>query len=68
MIRKAILYLIFTSLILANGKPTPVDNEIMELGLNYQFDEASQLLKSHYKNTNDLKYNYLSLNIEGPHM
>ena len=64
MIRKAILYFLFTSLILANGKPTPVDNEIMELGLNYQFDKANQLLKSHYKNTNDLKYNYLYLNIE----
>jgi hypothetical protein len=64
MIRKTILYFIFTSLILANGKPTPVDNEIMELGLNYQFDKANQLLKSHYKNTDDLKYNYLYLNIE----
>ena len=64
MIKKAIIYFLFTSLIIANGKPTPVDNEIMELGLNYEFDKASKLLKSHSENMDELKYHYLFLNIE----
>ena len=64
MLKKVIVYFIFTSLILANGKPTTVDNEIMELGLNYEFDQASNLLKSQSENMDELKYHYLFLNIE----
>ncbi len=64
MLKKALIYFVFTSLIIANGKPTPMDNEIMELGLNYQFDQATNLLKSQSDNMDELKYHYLFLNIE----
>ena len=64
MLKKIIIYLIFSSIILANGKPTAVDKEIIELSLNYQFEKADMLLEQTFNGSKNLKYHYLYLNIE----
>ena len=62
---KTILYLlIFSSVALANGKPTAIDQKIMNLGLNFEFEEADRLLKEQIVNSESLKNHFLYLNIE----
>jgi len=59
-----LLFIILSSFIYANGKPTLVDKEIMELSLNYNFEDADRLLNQNYNGTKSLKYHYLYLNVE----
>ncbi len=62
---KYILIILFTSsIIAANGKPTMIDKEIIELGLNYDFENAHKLLSETFKKDKNLKYYYLYLNVE----
>jgi len=64
MLMRIIIYLILSSIILANGKPTAVDKEIIELSLDYQFEKADELLEQTFNGSKNLKYHYLYLNIE----
>jgi len=64
MSRITIFLLILSSIIYANGKPTLADKEILELSLNYEFDEADRLLKDLFNKSDELKNHYLYLSIE----
>ena len=59
-----IILLFISSLLFASLKPSETDKKIIELGLNYQFDEADKLLKQLFVNSNDIKNHYLYLNLE----
>lgn len=64
MTRFSLIFILVSSLILANGKPTLIDKQIMELSLNYDFDKADKLLEETYTTDKSLKYHYLYLNVE----
>ncbi|MFZ1291147.1 MAG: hypothetical protein WAR79_13710 [Melioribacteraceae bacterium] len=59
-----ILLIFFTSIIYSNVNPTEIDKQIIELSLNYQFEEADKLLNQLFSNSNSLKNHYLYLNVE----
>lgn len=63
--RLTLIILLFTSSFLfASLKPSDTDKKIIELGLNYQFDEADKLLKQLFANSDNIKNHYLYLNLE----
>lgn len=64
MIRIGIVFIVITSFVYSNGKPSSVDKQIVELSLNYQFDEAEELLQELFEKSDELKNYYLKLNIE----
>ncbi len=64
MLRSLIILILISSHLFANGKPTANDKKIIELSLNYQFDEVDKMLNELLKTSNDLKYHYLYLNVE----
>ncbi|MBK7105154.1 MAG: hypothetical protein IPH62_07715 [Ignavibacteriae bacterium] len=64
MLKSIIILLLISTNFFANGKPTANDKKIIELSLNYQFDEADKLLNELLKSSNNLKYHYLYLNVE----
>ncbi|MBK8944377.1 MAG: hypothetical protein IPM32_03805 [Ignavibacteriae bacterium] len=64
MLKSIIILLLISTNFFANGKPTANDKKIIELSLNYQFDEADKLLNELLQNSNNLKYHYLYLNVE----
>jgi len=57
-------YIFLSVLIFANGKPTSIDKEIMNLSLNYDFDKADQLLAEEFNKTENLKNHFIFLNVE----
>jgi len=64
MFRTLAILLFLSSLALANGKPTEIDQKIMNLGLNFEFDKADRLLEEQTGNRESLKNHFLYLNIE----
>jgi len=62
---KICIFLFFLSTVIsANNKPTIEDRKIIELSLDYKFDEAEKLLDDIHGTNKNLKYYYLNLNIE----
>jgi len=64
MFKSIILLVTISSIIVANGKPTSLDKEIMNLSLNYEFQKADKLLSEQFKESENLKNHFLFLNVE----
>lgn len=64
MIRIIFILFLISSFVYSNGKPSSIDKQIIELSLNYQFDDAEKLLQELFKKSDELKNHYLYLNIE----
>jgi hypothetical protein len=62
--KKIILLLVFATIVFANGKPTIVDKNIMNLSMNYEFESADQLFEKQYGKEESLKKHFLFLSIE----
>lgn len=62
--RSLVILFILSSFLFANGKPTSIDKEIMNLSLNYEFEKADKLLAEQFKTSDDLKNHFLYLNVE----
>lgn len=60
------LYILITlSFVLhANGKLTSTDKVIMDLSLNFNFEEADKLLSEEFENSENLKKHFIFLNVE----
>lgn len=64
MLMKISILIFISSLTFANSKPNDIDKDIMHLGLNYQFEEAHDLLDREFNDLENLKKHFLFLNIE----
>lgn len=64
MIKHIIITLLFASCLFANGKSTAIDQRIMDLSMNYEFEEADKLLAAEFSINESLKNHFLYLSIE----
>lgn len=64
MKRTFIVCLLFSTVILSNGKPTLIDKDIMNLALNYEFDKADKLLAEQINESENIKNHFIFLNVE----
>jgi hypothetical protein len=64
MLKIWIILILFSIIICANNKPSLTDKQIIELSLNYKFDEAEKLLNKLFNTSDELKNHFLYLNVE----
>ena len=62
--KRIIIFIFIYTAIYANGKPTLIDRQIINLSLNSQFEVAENLLKELINKSDEIKNDYLYLNIE----
>ena len=64
MLKKTFLLFFLSTILFGNGKPTINDKIIMDLSLNYEFEEADRLIADQFKLSESLKNHFVFLNVE----
>ena len=64
MVKTICFIFLLTSVILSNGKTTPLNKDIMDLALNYDFEKADELLAIQFSKSENLRNHFVYLNVE----
>lgn len=64
MIKYITFLFLLSAVIFANGRPTIEDKKIIDLSLNYKFEEADNLIADQFKIQESLKTHFIYLNVE----